>query len=192
MIVRNVTVNLDHKVLPVRVRVSQFDSLWQFVFTVQYGGAEWTIPGGATVAMQGLKPDGNVFAFGGTVANNKVTVNCDVQMTAVAGEVVCELVFLQSGKNVGTANFILECEAAPKSPEDISSESTLPVYGELINDFKGDKGDTGNGISSVVKSGSSGAVDTYTINFTDGNSTTFEVTNGSFSVSVEGRKLKIT
>jgi len=43
---------------------------------------------------------------------------------------------------------------------------------------KGDKGDTGNGISSIVKTGSSGLIDTYTITFTDGTSTTFNVTNG--------------
>lgn len=42
----------------------------------------------------------------------------------------------------------------------------------------GPKGDTGNGISSITKTGSSGLVDTYTITFTDGTSTTFNVTNG--------------
>lgn len=42
----------------------------------------------------------------------------------------------------------------------------------------GAKGDTGNGISSITKTGSSGLVDTYTITFTDGTSTTFNVTNG--------------
>ena len=49
---------------------------------------------------------------------------------------------------------------------------------------KGDKGDTGasgedgNGIASVVKTGTSGLVDTYTITFDDGTTTTFDVTNG--------------
>lgn len=43
---------------------------------------------------------------------------------------------------------------------------------------KGDTGDTGNGISSVTKTGTSGLVDTYTITFTNGNTTTFQVTNG--------------
>ena len=42
----------------------------------------------------------------------------------------------------------------------------------------GAKGDTGNGISSITKTGSSGLIDTYTITFTDGTSTTFNVTNG--------------
>ena len=49
---------------------------------------------------------------------------------------------------------------------------------------KGDKGDTGNtgatgnGISSITKTSTSGLVDTYTIDYTNGNDTTFDVTNG--------------
>ena len=42
----------------------------------------------------------------------------------------------------------------------------------------GPKGDTGNGIASVVKTATSGLVDTYTITFTNGNTTTFTVSNG--------------
>ena len=44
---------------------------------------------------------------------------------------------------------------------------------------KGDKGDDGNGIVSIVKTGTSGLVDTYTINYTDGTKSTFNVTNGA-------------
>ncbi len=49
---------------------------------------------------------------------------------------------------------------------------------------KGEKGDpgnpgaTGNGIASIVKTNTSGLIDTYTITFTNGTSTTFQVTNG--------------
>ena len=52
---------------------------------------------------------------------------------------------------------------------------------------KGDTGDTGptgptgatgNGIQGIAKTGTSGLVDTYTITFTDGTTTTFTVTNG--------------
>ena len=42
----------------------------------------------------------------------------------------------------------------------------------------GEKGATGNGIASITKTSSEGLVDTYTITFTDGTKTTFEVTNG--------------
>jgi len=47
---------------------------------------------------------------------------------------------------------------------------------------KGDKGDTGNGIESIELTGTSGAVKTYTITFTDGNTTTFEVTDGEVTL----------
>lgn len=43
----------------------------------------------------------------------------------------------------------------------------------------GTTGATGNGIVSVVKTGTSGNVDTYTIIYTNGNTTTFDVTNGT-------------
>ena len=43
---------------------------------------------------------------------------------------------------------------------------------------KGDTGATGNGIKSINLTSSNGLVDTYTITFTDGSTTTFVVTNG--------------
>ena len=43
----------------------------------------------------------------------------------------------------------------------------------------GEKGDPGNGIASITKTASSGLVDTYTITYTDGTTTTFTVTNGA-------------
>lgn len=71
------------------------------------------------------------------------------------------------------------------------------IFGDLENDNKnisagstqrgpeGPKGETGNGIASIVKTSSSGLVDTYTITFTDGNSTTFTVTNGNGISTIE-------
>ena len=42
----------------------------------------------------------------------------------------------------------------------------------------GIQGETGNGISSIVKTSTAGLIDTYTITYTNGNTTTFDVTNG--------------
>lgn len=65
------------------------------------------------------------------------------------------------------------------------------VWDAITNDYvatgvaaNGIVGPAGNGISSIVKSSTSGYVDTYTINFTDGSSTTFTVTNGESGVYV--------
>lgn len=47
-----------------------------------------------------------------------------------------------------------------------------------VNTFDVPDGATGNGISTITKTGTSGLVDTYTITYTDGTTTTFTVTNG--------------
>ena len=47
----------------------------------------------------------------------------------------------------------------------------------------GEKGDTGTAVKSIEKTGSNGNVDTYTITFSDGSTTTFEVTNGKDAVT---------
>lgn len=133
MIERNVTLRLGDTIAPANIPVSQFDTMWRFVFSILYGHQSWEIPSGATAVLNGRKPDGNVFAFSGTVSGNKVTVDCDVQMTAVAGTVVCELSILSSGTVVGTANFILDVEAGPKAPDDVTSETALPAYGEILD-----------------------------------------------------------
>lgn len=55
-------------------------------------------------------------------------------------------------------------------------------YVAAIKGNKGDPGDDGVGISSVERTegdGSAGSVDVYTITFTDGATTTFNVRNGS-------------
>lgn len=155
MIERNVTLRLDDGAYPVHIRVSQFDTMWRFVFTILYKNQPWFIPrsGGSlitTATLNGRKPDGNVFAFAGTInGNNTVTVDCDVQMTAVTGQTVCELSILSDGKVVGTANFTLDVEAAPKSPDDVSSESTLPAYGEILDRIAEMEGGGGGGSVTV-------------------------------------------
>ena len=64
---------------------------------------------------------------------------------------------------------------------------TNPTYDLAFSGLKGETGAqgptgatgaTGNGIVSITKTGTAGLVDTYTITFTDGSITTFNVTNG--------------
>ena len=67
--------------------------------------------------------------------------------------------------------------------------SNASVNGNLYP--KGEKGDPGNGISSIVKTGSVGKVDTYTITFDDETTTTFTVTNGNDGANgVDGKGLE--
>ena len=57
--------------------------------------------------------------------------------------------------------------------------------GQGIQGEQGIQGTTGNGIQSIEKTSSNALTDTYTILFTDGSSTTFEVENGKGIVSIE-------
>lgn len=57
--------------------------------------------------------------------------------------------------------------------------------GQGIQGEQGIQGATGNGIQSIGKTSSNALTDTYTILFTDGSSTTFEVENGKGIVSIE-------
>lgn len=132
MITKEVNLWLGTENKRVRVPVSQYDTMWSFVFTVINGSVEWTIPTGATASLNGAKPDGNVFAFAGTIANNRVTVGADVQMTAVAGDTICELSFSHDGKVIGTANFVLVVEEAPKQDGAVISDSNVDAYGAII------------------------------------------------------------
>jgi hypothetical protein len=54
-----------------------------------------------------------------------------------------------------------------------------------IQGAQGERGETGNGIASITKTGTAVLVDTYTITFTDGTSTTFNVQNGRGIATVE-------
>ena len=71
----------------------------------------------------------------------------------------------------------------PQGPQGVQGE-TGPAGPSGPEGPKGDTGATGptgatgNGILSITKTDTSGLVDTYTIAFTDGTSTTFTVTNG--------------
>lgn len=67
------------------------------------------------------------------------------------------------------------------TPSVVVTKSTVEGHENLDFDFdglKGATGATGNGIESIAKTGTSGLVDTYTITFTNGQTTTFEVRNG--------------
>lgn len=85
------------------------------------------------------------------------------------------------------AEILLDCSAiattlptGASATASYSPETGVFSFG-LPRGAKGDTGatgETGNGISNIRKTSTSGLVDTYTITYTDGTSTTFTVTNG--------------
>lgn len=246
MITQAINLNLiPGQVLP-RVNVSQYDSGTRTLQMTLFNGEQiFNVPSGASGFIQGTKPDRTGFQYAATVTagSNIVTIDITEQMTAVKGEVVCELVLANDDDRIATVNFIIYVEPAALADDIIISETELPLIEEAaelaqridaiatqidadadraeaavehypyigangnwyVFDLQteqfvdttiaatgpqgptgptgptgpqGPTGPTGNGIVSITKTGTSGLVDTYTITFTDGTTTTFTVTNG--------------
>ena len=89
-----------------------------------------------------------------------------------------------------TLHIVSSCDIArfATGAPTVGDDNVWYINGEPVTDAsgnpvkatgpQGEKGDSGVGIVSIEKTGSSGNVDTYTIAMSDGGSTTFTVTNG--------------
>lgn len=256
MITQTLKLNLiPGQVLP-RVNASQYDAGTRTLQMVLYNGDQaFNIADGMSVFVQGTKPDmtGFQYAATATIGSNIVTLVVTQQMTAVWGNVICELVVADGEDRIATVNFVLSVEKAALSDDTVISETQLPLIeqaAELAQEIdgiaqqvhddadraetaagnaelwasrmpyigangdwyifnttteayedtqvsatgpegpqgptgatgatgpQGPTGPTGNGIQSITKTGTAGLVDTYTILFTNGTTTTFTVTNG--------------
>lgn len=115
------------------VKVSQYDTEWQFVFTVYKDDVVWDMSGVSTVSLNGVKEDGTAFVYAGSISSGHVVVDCGKQMTSAAGRVECELRFFTSyGKVISTANFRLLVEQAPMTGYRASG-SDFDELAQLIN-----------------------------------------------------------
>ena len=137
---KDITLYLDNRNPPPVVNVSQGDTDWLYRFTVMYNNAVYS-PSVTYVILTGHKPDGHVFAYRGAKSGNLYTVtpaNANgnlVQMTAVAGDVPCELRLISGGRSVGTANFILRVEPGPEGVVTVASASALNAYTTILQEL---------------------------------------------------------
>lgn len=114
------------------IHLSQYDIIQGGArIELRDAGNPYTIPEGATVSIEGSKPDGTAFAYDDKceiINENTVILSITQQMTAVSGRVVCELRIKQGDDNIGTCNFWLIIEKAP-IPEDVDiSDTEIPAY----------------------------------------------------------------
>lgn len=115
------------------VRLSQYDDMWRFIFTVYNGDEIWQIPEGAVVVFNGRKADGTVFTYSGEISGNNAVVDCGSQIAAAPGKVITELRFADGNGNIlGTANLTLIIEAAPLDGYTLSS-SNFSALNQLVN-----------------------------------------------------------
>ena len=130
MITQAINLNLiPGQVLP-RVNVSQYDSGTRTLRMTLFNGEQiFNVPSGASGYIQGTKPDKTGFQYAATVTagSNIVTIDITQQMTAVKGEVVCELVLANGGDRIATVNFIIYVEPAALANDTVISETDLPL-----------------------------------------------------------------
>lgn len=133
MITQSINLNLiTGQVLP-RVNASQYDNNSRTLTMYLYDGELiFNIPNGVSGYIQGTKPDRTGFQYLATVAagSNVVTFDITEQMTAVAGDVTCELVLVDGDDRIATVNFILHVEPAALSDDTVISETELPLIEE--------------------------------------------------------------
>lgn len=116
------------------VNASQYDKLGRLlVFNLYQAGLAYSIPSGTGATIKGTKPDGKGFDYAMTVGNGKVSITVPQQMTAVAGDTVCEVMLTDtSGNTIATANFILSVECAAMNDATVVSDSDIPVFEGLV------------------------------------------------------------
>lgn len=123
---------------------------------------------------------GNEYEKGSRVSrqNLNAMVNSGLYAQDFAEKLVTNIDTSEIG-SVGTPNVtIIDGDGAT---------SSKPYKKFKFSNLKGDKGETGNGIVNVSKSSTSGLIDTYKITFTNGSTSSFQVSNGdSVDMRVSG------
>lgn len=134
MITQTYTLSLQPGGAPLRIPCVQRDANSRDIsFDLTSGGVAFSPPDGAVVTIDGTKPDGKSFSHTGTISGNTVTVTLTQQMTAVAGDVPCQLTIAIGTAVLGTARFILAVsEAAIPTAPDLST-SDMSVFETLKN-----------------------------------------------------------
>lgn len=118
------------------VHVSQYDNDQNtLMFDLYDNGTPWTVPTGTSALLNGKKPDNYGFSYSAvSISDNRVVFNLTTQMTAVAGDVICEL-RVRNGAGtqiIGTANFVLAVEQAALTDETIISDTMIPLIEQAV------------------------------------------------------------
>lgn len=133
------TQDVNLNIVPVGVRpvvhCSQYDNNLQALrFSLYKNNTAFSIPSGAAVLINGYKPDNTGFSYAATaISGNMATFTVTQQMTAIAGDVLCELRVRTESQIIGTLNFILCVEPAPLTDDTILSETDIPLIEQAVD-----------------------------------------------------------
>lgn len=162
------------------------------IVTNDDGSLTFTLPSGVTYTtesltgpqgeqgVQGIQGDPGLDGDDG-VGIASITFNNDYTMTIVLTDGASYTSASLRGAQGEQGIQGIQGETGPQGIQGIQGERGL--QGETgpqgIQGIQGVQGETGNGIVSITKTATAGLVDTYTILYTDGTTSTFNVTNGA-------------
>lgn len=116
-------------ILPV-IHCSQGDIGRQFQINLYSDNAPYVLDGTEELTLDGHKEDGNIFTYSlDPVTGSTITISTEEQMTACAGNVICEIRIFKGTTRLGTCNFIMQVEEGPSNGN--PSESTLQALDEI-------------------------------------------------------------
>lgn len=122
MITQSINLNMTPGMVKPRIWASQNDTGSRtFEFHLFNAGQAFTPAVSDSVLLNGTKPDSTTFSYACTKSGNVIQADCTAQMTALAGDVECEIrVVNSSEETVGSANFILSVELDPQDIANVS------------------------------------------------------------------------
>lgn len=177
------TLRLDMKdtgIINTGLRLKQGDSGLKFIIQVFYGGVS-AFDSETTPKIVFRRPDGAAVMADMTVdsANESYTYTLVGNELQFPGKELVDVKFAigEDGRE-STTTCIFDVVADTITPNTQGKGIYDNDLAEIIAEAIGLIGEL-KGVESITKTGTSGLVDTYTILYTDGTSTTFNVTNGA-------------
>lgn len=163
MITQSYKIDMTPGAVPLRVKVSQYDvGIRQLVFQL-YNGATACTSNSFDLSAQivGTKQDQKGFAYEASVDTSAlgiwVTVDITEQMTACAGDVVCEIRMYNNSSRISTANFILDVEPAALGADTDISETEIPAIIDAAREYAEDAEDAAERAEAAAAGMSAGA-----------------------------------
>lgn len=110
MTTQSFTLDLIPKGVPPVIRVSQNDTGQTWLISLMFNKSPFPIPAGATITVQGTKPNSSTFTESCSYSGNLVTAVETQDMTDICGNVRAEICVEKDDETIHSLNFIISVE----------------------------------------------------------------------------------
>lgn len=140
-ITKQIKLNLQNPGNPAIVHAKQGDKDSRILEITLYDGVTaYEIPAGATVQIEGTKPDKTSFMYGGTIADGVVSVTLKPQVLTVAGIVPVDIVLYSGTQRLSSFRMDIIVQKKSFDDEATPSEDYIEPFSELVDELMRVKG----------------------------------------------------